>query len=164
MKSSVLKIVLQLAVLLSVIGFHSVAQAQTVSLEVNSSNSKLSVTSRGNCPSNNANGCIRATGNIQINFNLKNKACDAGGSWKLSQVVLGNSQNNPGNISAVAASDFNANQSTGVVTPVSQSDRHISIRDKNTQAYTVWYTVMATCGSATINSDPRIVNDGSGQP
>jgi len=163
MKMSGLKTFLQLAVVLSVVGFHSIAQAQTVSLEVNDSQDKLIVTSHGNCSSNNANGCVRASGKIQINFNLKNTSCAATGeSWDLSQVILGNSENSQGNISAVAASDFDANQSSGVVTPTSQSARHISIRDDNTEAYTVWYTVTASCGSSTIDSDPRIVNDGSG--
>ena len=164
MHATKLKAFLQLVAVLTIVGFHSIAQAVVVNLEVNAGESKLLVTSPGACAQNNSNGCIRAQGRIQINFNLVGEAaCPAtGGSWRLSKVALGNSENSQGGISAVAASDFNANTSSGVVTPVSISDRHIGMRNNNTAAYDIWYTVYASCGSSTITSDPRVVNDGSG--
>jgi hypothetical protein len=70
-----------------------------------------------------------------------------------------------GNLTAVAASDFNADQASGRVTPaVTPNANHIQIRNSNTAAYNVWYTVYATCPNvmAPISSDPRIENDGSG--
>jgi len=164
------KMFLQLAAVLSVVGFLSItqahAQAPAVNLQVNDSQSKLTVTSPGNCSQNNANGCIAAHGNQPINFNLTGqRTCTAGGDWNLSQVILGTSSGSQGNISAVAASDFNADQSTGVVTPNSRnpSGNQIQIQNLNTQVYDIWYTITATCGTSTINSDPRIVNDGTGR-
>jgi len=161
-----LKTFLQLAAVLSVVGFHSIAQAAiVVDLEVNASQTKLEATTRGNCSQNNTNGCVRVSGNQNINFNLGNYSCASGGSWSLSQVFLGNSKNSRGSISTVAASDFNADQSSGLVSPAGNPNtNHIQIRDNNTQAYDIWYTVTATCGSSTIELDPRIENDGSGHP
>jgi hypothetical protein len=160
------KAFLPLMIVLSVAGFQSTAQAQaaSVGLQVNSNQTQLEATTRGNCSQNNTNGCVRANGVMQINFNLAQASCASGGNWALSEVYLGNSKNNWGNISTVAASDFNANASSGVVTPVSQSPNHIGIRNNNSQAYEIWYTVTATCGSSTIELDPRIINDGSGRP
>ena len=149
---------LKLVGLLSVVAFHSVAQAQVVNLQVNDTQTKLTVTSPGSCSRANAKGCLRVTGQAQINFNLTGTTDCA-----LSYVALGNSENSQGGISAVAASDFNANASTGVVTPVgTPSARHILIRDNNTAEYDLWYTVYASCGGSTITSDPRIENTGTG--
>jgi hypothetical protein len=92
---------------------------------------------------------------VQINFNLTGDT-----SCSLAHVALGN----PGNISEVAAADFNADMASGVVTPISQSGRHILIRDNNTAAYEIAYTVYANCNGSLIDSDPRVVNDGTGQP
>ncbi len=162
-----LKVFLQLAAVLSFVGFCSAAQAQiVVNLQVNSNQNKLTITTHGACSRQpNPPGCVRASGRVQINFNLVGNAkCSAGGDWELSYVALGNSSGRPGNISAVAAGDFNANQGSGVVTPVSRNKRHISVRDNNSQAYDIWYTVYAKCAAsgATINSDPRVENDGTG--
>ena len=164
MKISGLKTFLQLAAVLSVVGFHAIAQAaMVVDLEVNAGQTNLEATTHGNCSENNTNGCLRVSGNQNINFNLGNYSCASGGSWSLSQVFLGNSKNSRGNISEVAASDFNADQSSGLVTPAGNPNpNHIGIRDNDTHAYEIWYTVTATCGSSTIELDPRIVNDGSG--
>ena len=163
MKVTGMKPILLLAAVLSVVGFQSAAYAISVGLKVNSNQNQLEATTHGNCSQNNTNGCVRANGNIQINFNLAPSACASGGNWSLSQVILGNSKNSKGGISAVAASDFNADQSSGVVRPAGNpSSNHIGIRDNNTQAYDIWYTVTATCGTSTIELDPRIVNDGTG--
>jgi hypothetical protein len=154
-----LKAFIQLAAVLSVVGFHSIAQAQVVQLGVNESQTKLTVTSPGSCSRANANGCVRVTGRAQISFNLTGPS-----NCSLLHVALGNSENSQGGLSAVAASDFNANPSTGVVTPVGNpTARHIMIQDNNTAEYEVWYTVYASCGGSTITSDPRIENDGTGR-
>jgi hypothetical protein len=165
-----LKGFLQFATVLSVVGFCSIAQAQVVvNLEVNPNQDKLIVTTRGSCANQpNTNGCVRASGRIQINLNLTgDTSCSeaAGARWELDHVALGNSDGGqPGNISSVAAGDFNANQGSGIVTPVSNSARHILIRDDNSEAYDIYYTVFANCvgGSSTIDSDPRVENDGTG--
>jgi hypothetical protein len=156
---------LRAAVVLSIIGFMPVAHAQlVVGLDVSPDQDKLVVTTRGACAKQpNPPGCLRVSGQVQINFNLKNASCDGGQSWALDYVALGNSnKGQPGSISSTAASDFNANQSSGVVTPVSKSAKHILIRDNNSAAYDIWYTVFASCGGSTIKSDPRVENDGSG--
>ena len=165
-----LKGFLQFATALSVVGFCSVAQAQVVvNLEVNSNQDKLIVTTRGACANQpNMNGCVRASGRVQINFNLTgDTSCSEadGAKWELDHVALGNSDGGqPGNISSVAAGDFNANQGSGVITPVSESARHILIRNHNSEAYDIHYTVFANCtrGNSTIDSDPRVENDGTG--
>lgn len=164
MRVTGLKTFLQLAAVLTVVGFHSIAQAAiVVDLAVDADQANLIATSHGTCQQNNTNGCVRVQNKVQINFNLGNFPCASGGSWSLSQVILGNSKNSRGGISVVAASDFGANQSSGVVNPVSQNPNHIGIRDNNTQAYDIWYTVTASCGDSTINLDPRVENDGTGQ-
>ncbi|HEY5775509.1 MAG TPA: hypothetical protein VIS57_05425 [Xanthomonadales bacterium] len=142
------------------------AAAIVVNLEVNDSQTKLVATTPGSCTRiPNTPGCVHATGQVQINFNLTgNSSCSEaeGAKWQLDHVAMGD----PGNISAVAAADFNADQTSGVVSPISQSANHILIRDNNTQAYDIAYTVYARCegGSSVIDSDPRVENDGSGQP
>ena len=104
-------------------------------------------------------------GNQVINFNMGNFTCASGDRWALSQVILGNAKNSSGNISDEAVRDFGANKSTGVVTPEKRDNpNHIGIRNKNLSAYTIWYTVTATCDGSTIKLDPRILNDGSGVP
>lgn len=157
MKTSKLQSLLRVAAALCAIGSISLAQAAAivVNFEVNENQTKLVATTPGNCASNNTPGCVRASGQVQINFNLTGNT-----SCVLDHVALGD----PGGISAVAAADFNADMSTGLVTPINQSDRHILIRDNNTDVYEIAYTVYADCGGTMIDSDPRIVNDGSGHP
>lgn len=163
-KSGKLKFLFHLAVVLSVLGFYSAAQAQAIAvgLQVNANQDGLDITTRGNCKkSPNTNGCIYAKGTVQINFSLPDARCSDNESWQLDQVVLGTSdKGDPGNISATAASDFNADQASGVVTPVSSSANHILIRDENSEIYDIWYTVSASCGGETIYTDPRIENGG----
>lgn len=154
---------LQVLSLLAVMGFCSVLQAQVnVKLEV--SGDKLVASTRGSCARQpNPPGCARISGRKNINFSLPaNYQCSAG-NWVLDHVALSNSEGGqPGGISAVAASDFNASPGSGKVTPENQSDHHILIRDHNSEEYDIWYTVYATCGGQTINSDPRLENDGTG--
>ncbi len=130
-------------------------------MDVNSSETKLVITTLGACSSaQNENGCVQASGVTRINFNLTGpaKCTVSGGTWALQHVAL-----NPP-VTEVAARDFKADLNTGIIEPVSKSNRHILIEDRNTEAYTVTYTVTATCGAATVNSDPRVINDGSGVP
>jgi len=157
MTTSKLKSILRIAAALSAIGGISLAQAGAVvvNFKVNDDQSKLIATTQGTCQNNNAPGCVRASGNTQINFNLTGPS-----NCALDHVALGD----PGNISAVAASDFDADMSTGVVTPISSSNNHILIRDNNTDVYDIAYTVYAICSGMMIDSDPRIENDGSGNP
>ena len=155
MKTNRLKIFLQLVTLLSAVGLFSGAQAAAivVHLDVNESGTKLFPTTTGTCKSQNSPGCVHASGKVQINFMLNNPNCS------LDYVALGN----PGSISAVAAADFNADAVSGRVTPISQGGNHILIRDDNSEAYDIAYTVYATCGGNQINSDPRVENDGTGR-
>ena len=65
---------------------------------------------------------------------------------------------------AQAAIDFDADQGSGRVNPVSSNANHILIRDYNSAVYDIWYTVYAKCSGdkSVINSDPRVENDGTG--
>lgn len=164
----------QLLAILAVTGFYSAAQAQiVVNMQVSPSEDKLIVTTRGACsrPPNNA-GCVRASGRIQINFNLVGNAkCSEanGAKWELEHVQLGgkNSSSKPaswGGDDSEVEYDFAAANGTWIVNPVSQSARHILIRDYNAMAYDIWYRVIANCvgGSSSIETDPRVKNDGTG--
>jgi len=157
MKTSKRKLLLPVAAVLCAIGSISLAQADAivVNFNVNDDQSKLIATTPGSCTRDNAPGCVHASGQVQINFNLTGPT-----NCALDHVALGN----PGGISAVAAEDFNADMASGVVTPISQSDRHILIRDNNTDIYEIDYTVYANCGNGMIDSDPRVQNDGTGHP
>lgn len=160
----------KLIMILLFIGFSSAAQAQAivVNMQVNSEETALTVTTPGNCASSNHPGCVNMDdrGREPINFNLTgNRSCSAGGSWELEYVGLGMANKTVGNLTAQAAADFNADQTTGRVTPVNSNANHIQMRNNNNSTYSVWYTVFATCPNAIapISTDPRIENDGSGQ-
>lgn len=165
-QTSKLKVLLQLVLVLSSLGFYSAVQAAAIAvgLKVNASQTGLEVTTRGSCVSgNNSKGCVGvAKGKrTNINFNLPNARCAGNEKWQLGQVTLSTSnKGQPGGIGPVAASDFNADEVSGVVTPVSSSGNHIMIRDNNSQEYDIWYTVSASCGGNTIYTDPRIENGG----
>ena len=142
----------------------SLQASVTVQMRVNDTDDKLEITTRGSCTSgSNPNGCVKAVGRQPINFNLVgDKRCPSGELWQLDYVALGMSEGSTGGLTAVAASDFNADVSSGEVTPNSQSANNIQIRNNNSAAYEVWYTVYATCDDMVIDTDPRIENDGSG--
>lgn len=172
MKMYKLKAFLQLALVLSVTGVCSLAQAAIiVNMEVNEAQDEMIITTHGTCTGDNpARGCMKVTGKQQINFNLiGNRICKSappGSKWMLESVVLSESKNSAPGISDVAASDFGADKATGLVTsPVSKNSKHIGMRDNNTAAYEIWYTVNAKCagGTGALSTDPRIQNDGSGQ-
>ena len=159
------RVLTRLGWVLFIAGFSSIAQAAiVVNMQVNEDETKLTVTTPGNCTRGaNHTGCVKAQGRQPINFNLGNKRCSAGGNWGLDYVALGMSEGNTGGLTADAASDFNADASNGRIRPDSQNANHIQMRNNNSAAYDVWYTVYASCGGAVINSDPRIENDGSGR-
>lgn len=164
MKIFRLKAFLQLMTVLSAVGLVSVAQAAIV-VKFEVEGSKLVPKTAGKCKKQPIKpGCLKASnGKVQFSFKMKDKKC-TGGKWQLDYVALGNSENSTGNISPVAAADFNADQGSGRVTPVSSNVNHILIRDNNSAAYDVWYTVYARCSgdNSVINSDPRVENDGTG--
>ena len=157
------------ALFVSVLGLSSIAHAAiVVNMEVSDNEDALNITTHGTCGGTNPpRGCMLVSGKQQINFNLiGDKSCSLspGAQWKLHSVVLSESKNAAPGISQVAADDFGADINSGLITaPVTQRDFHIGVRDNNTQAYDIWYTVYAKCGeNATIDADPRIKNDGTG--
>ncbi|MGB5488780.1 MAG: hypothetical protein WBN06_15420 [Lysobacterales bacterium] len=166
MKIFRLKAFLQLIMVLSAIGLVSVAQA-AIDVKFEVEGGKLVPKTAGKCKKQPIKpGCLKASnGKVQFNFKMKDKKCP-GGKWQLDHVALGNSENSTGNITPVAAADFNADQSSGRVDPVSSNANHILIRDNNSAVYDVWYTVYARCSgnNLVINSDPRVENDGTGHP
>jgi hypothetical protein len=165
-----LKKILQLVALLSVFGVFSIAQAQiVVDLRVSGDEGRLKAMTHGTCAGpGNQRGCVAASGRVLINFVLTGKTnCSAGGKWILGDVVLRTEEDKdagPG-ISEVAATDFDADEYSGVVKPnKAKESKHIQIRNHNTEEYDVWYTVSAHCAASnsTISMDPRIRNDGTG--
>lgn len=164
------RILTKLTLIVLIVGFSSIAQAQAivVNMQVNDDETALTVTTPGNCASSNHLGCIYMDdrGREPINFNLTGSpGCSAGGNWKLEYVGLGMAEKTVGNLTAQAAADFNADQTTGRVIPTNSSATHIQMRNNNNSTYDVWYTVFATCTNviAPISTDPRIENDGSGR-
>ncbi len=174
---------LQLVALLAVTGFYSLAQAQVdnvpIQLALDSGQTRLDVTTRGNCSANNHNGCVVVHQGKQarINFSLVgNKQCNRAGdgAWELGEVYLGgkNSPNKPGywgNLDSEVQADFNvADAASGRLNGESGSnDQSIVIFDSNNYEYDIWYKVTAVCvdgsGSVidTVETDPRIKNGGS---
>jgi len=164
MKIFRLKAFLQLMTVLSAVGLVSLAQAAIV-VKFEVEGGKLVPKTAGKCTKQPIKpGCLKASnGKVQFSFKMKDKTCP-GGQWQLDYVALGNSENSTGNISSVAAADFDADRVSGRVNPVSANANHILIRDDNTEVYDVWYTVYARCSgnNSVINSDPRVENDGTG--
>jgi len=164
MKTSRYKILFQLGLLLSLLALYSAAQAQAIVVGLSVNGNALEVTTPGNCSrGQNTNGCVgvaRGT-KTNINFNLSNAMCDENERWQLDEVTLStNNKGQPGGFGPVAASDFNADEVSGVVTPVSSSGNHILIQDNNSEEYDIFYMVSASCGDNTIYIDPRIENGG----
>ena len=165
-QKSKLQGLLKIVTVLSILGAWSIAQAQiVVDMRVSSNEDELEITTHGSCEGpKNRKGCIGVSGQVLINFLLKRKKCSSDGIWELHQVVLGEEKGSPGNIGIDAASDFDADEVSGVVNLKKQTARHIQIRDDNLDEYDIWYTVSAKCaaGDKTIYTDPRIRNDGTG--
>jgi len=168
---------------LALMGIVSVAQAQTdnvnVQLTLDSSQTALDITTRGNCSDNNENGCVEVGRNkkARINFSFTGQRnCDLqeGARWNLDEVYLGgkDSVDKPrswGYLDAQVQADFNvADAGSGLLNKDSGSnDQSIIIFDQNNYAYDIWYLVTAVCvasdGSrlAVVESDPRIKNGGA---
>lgn len=163
-RTTKLKAVPQLMLLLFAVGVYTAAQAQTV-VNMNVAGNKLVITTPGNCSTPpNKPGCVKANGRTPVNFNLVgNKTCSNDGTAQLTRIAIRMSEGAAdGGLTEAAALDFGANRATGFVTTTGKSTNHISIRNYNSQSYTVWYRIYATCNGVEINSDPRLVNDGSG--
>ena len=117
---------------------------------------------------NPAPGCVRVSGNGQITFRLVNfRQCASGEQWTLTGVQMGGegAPGKPatwGGLSSVAASDFQADPSSGWAATSTSAGGGITIRDANTAEYSLWYRVQARCDGREIYFDPRIENDGTG--
>ena len=163
-QSGNLKFILQLALVISFVGFYSAVQAQAITVHLEVTDGQLDVTTPGSCKNGqNSKGCVGVAAGTRtnINFNLRNATCGGNERWQLGEVTLSTSnKGQPGGIGPMASSDFDADEVSGVVTPVSASGNHILIRDNNSERYDIWYTVSATCGGNTIYLDPRVENGG----
>ena len=114
---------------------------------------------------------MRVSESGQITFRLVNyRQCDSGAQWTLTEVELGG-ENSPvkpateadwGNLSNVAASDFQADPNSGVASTSPSAGGGITMNDANTAEYSIWYRVKASCDGREIAFDPRIENDGTG--
>jgi hypothetical protein len=153
---------------------HALAQGQSsnlVLLSVNDAQSALTYhangSNHGRCQQTSEPGCIRVTGKGQVTFRLVgNPQCGGQAFWELSGVELGgeNSDSKPGQwggLRAEVAADFGADAQTGSIS--TGKGNSITIQDHNSEAYSIWYRVLATCGERTIYFDPRLENDGTGE-
>ncbi len=166
-QTSKLKIVLRLAVLLAAVGFYSMAQSAAVSvnLSVNDDEDKLKITTPGSCVSGNSKGCIKASKRTPVTFKLTGeKKCTADKKWVLDRVAIrGDEDGDDGSdLPDGVDTDFNVDMSSGVLVDENGGTGNILIRNYNSKTFTVWYRVYATCADNEIDSDPRMVNDGSG--
>jgi hypothetical protein len=175
---------LQIFIALLLTGLFTVAQAQTVNhnvqMQLDNIQSKLVITTRGQCGNNNHNGCIdvKAHKKARINFSfVGNKQCNRaeGAKWEIGEVHLGgkNSQNKPqswGGLDQEVEDDFNvADASTGLLNKgAGSNEQSIIITDQNESAYDIWYKVTAICRNSSGSilgepavSDPRITNGGN---
>jgi len=180
------RVLLQLAMLIVATGFYSVTQAQvdniTVQLALDANQTKLLATTVGSCQKANHKGCVNVKKDrkARIHYVLKgNTNCNkpGGKKWKLGDVYLGgkNSANKPGvwgNLDQEVRADFNvADAASGRLNgEAGSNDQQIIISDQNKYKYDIWYKVTANCVDsdgkvkATIETDPRIENDGTTAP
>lgn len=168
------KRLLTAAVVLGTLAISCAVTAQmrpvTVQFSVDTSETALEIDTPSQCRSGGDNGCVEALPGERIRIQLvlgSNETCSSGGTWGLSEVYLGG-EDSPGKPSSwgnlnKATADFDVDPVTGLVTPENGSNRNqIKFSNQNSQAYDVWYKVTATCGSRTIESDPRVRNGGVG--
>lgn len=177
---------LTMTLMVAVICSVAVADSQHyfIQMSVNNDESGLTInTARGDaggCKLGSKKGCIRANKGDDVKFSLLlsgSTKCSLGdrSNWKLADVMLGgkNSSRKPQTFGGFetdteVTSDFDfANKATGVLKPATaNTDRQITIHNKNQYAYEVWYLVTADCvdntGAVlkTISIDPRVVNEG----
>jgi hypothetical protein len=124
--------------------------------------------SHGTCMSNPGRGCVRVSGSGEITFRLVNdRQCSSGGRWHLTGVQLGGENSGGkgswGGLSATAAADFGADPGSGWASTSSAPGGGIMLYDGNSEEYSIWYRVQASCeGAADIWFDPRFENDGTG--
>ena len=177
---------LPLATVLSIAGFCSVAVADIhyfVQMKVNSQETKLDIKTNkgdaGGCSGSSKKGCIRANQGDQIKASFllagNTKCKEAAGSyWKLGDVFLGgkNSSGKPttwggfDNDQQVKDDFYFSNAAEGKLNSTKVNDRQITIEDKNSSIYEIWYKVTADCVDTaglvlkTISVDPRVKNEG----
>lgn len=170
------------AVFLSGAFFASTASARTynVDMELDDSQTEMFAVGRGNCKKDNHPGCVETKKGhaADIHFFLKNAFTDCnraeGAEWQLSAVYLGgkDSPAKPaawGNLDAEVIDDFDvADAASGLLNHANGSNqRKISISNKNQHAYSIWYTVVASCVDSagtvlgTVEVDPRVKNVGN---
>ncbi len=63
-------------------------------------------------------------------------------------------------IAAVAAKDFDADAKTGKVNIAVLNKSTIRMHDRNSEVYTIWYRVKASCNGKDIYLDPEVKNRG----
>lgn len=170
-------------------GIWSVVVADThyfVQMNVDPNETKLVITTNkgdaGGCRGfSKKKGCVLANHgdrDVKVSFLLAGDVkCNAGigAKWKLGNITLGgkDSSGKPttwggfaADLAVLADFDFYDAVSGVLNSAAPKSDRQITILDKNSSAYVVWYKVTADCldaGGAVVKSimtDPRIVNEG----
>jgi len=121
-------------------------------------------------------GCVEVSAGNMAEFELRikqgrNDCAGNDGKWSIQKVLLGGevAGNDPGdkpgnwgNLSEVAASDFNADAGTGEVKLTRVGNNRAKFYDTNTANYSIWYNVFAElCGTGrTIELDPSVTNRG----
>lgn len=162
--------------------FAGTASARTynVDMELDASQTEMIAVGRGNCKKDNHPGCVETKKGhaADIHFFLKNTFTDCnkaeGAKWQLSAVYLGgkDSPAKPaawGDLDAEVIDDFEvADAASGLLKHANGSNqRKISISNKNQHAYSIWYTVVASCVDSagavlgTVEVDPRVTNVGN---
>ena len=132
-------------------------------------------TTPSNCAKKDHDGCYDIPKNYYGAFELILKkgdnTCGDDDDWKFHSVVLGGESDvsNPsdkpaawGNISADAAEDFGADETTGEVTLTHSSKKKVTYRSENDHSFSIWYKVsVEKCGDGQIlEYDPRVDNRG----
>ena len=128
------------------------------------------------CRKNPQAGCVEVSKGHFSEFAIKLRQgvndCDANDrKWGISKVLLGGEVNgdDPGSkppkwgaLSPDAATDFNADETTGEVKLIRRGNDRVVFYDTNRSEYSLWYTVVAElCGDGrTIELDPSITNKG----
>jgi hypothetical protein len=182
------KRLMQFLIVLTAIGFYSMAQAQRVNhpvqLRLNEAQTVVEIETVGKCANDNHNGCIEVAHGTQgrLNFTLVGNNANQcnrpdGKKWEIGEAYLGGkgSLTKPDswggfqNDSKVKA-DFNfVNATTGQLKKESGSNSNsIVIFDENMalEWYNIWYKVTIVCVDSDGNTvgelvaDPRIKNGG----
>ena len=132
-------------------------------------------TTPSNCRSDNHPGCYDfggdEIGKFRLTLHRGNADCDADDDWKFHSVVLGGETDveRPGPkpttwgaISADAARDFDADETTGAINLVADGRKRVTFEDQNNHSFSIWYKVgVERCGDGEVlEYDPRVDNRG----